>query len=108
MTHHVFVRHELLPILHATATTIGWVAAVAVLCAYALLMAGRTSSSSLGYLAVNAAGSAGLAVSMAAIHAWQSVLLNTLWLVFGVAPLVRGWRERLRAASIEDAPALAG
>lgn len=83
-------------LLDAAASTIGWVAAAAVLLAYMLLMTGRVTADSVIYLTANAAGSAGLALSMVVAHAWQPAVVNVLWLIFGIAPLVRALRGRLR------------
>ena len=72
-------------------TTIGWVGAVNVLAAYLLLLRRRTSADSHLYLSLNFLGSACLAVSTSIAHAWSSAAVNLIWLVIGVAPLVRAW-----------------
>lgn len=85
--HNVFA-----PLLHTAAADIGWLAAATVLIAYALLMTGRTKPDAIGYLIANALGSLGMGVCMFAQHAWQSVLVNALWLLFGLGPLVKQMR----------------
>jgi peptidoglycan/LPS O-acetylase OafA/YrhL len=69
--------------------TIGWAAAVSMLAAYLLLLRHRTSADSRLYLSLNFLGSAGLAVSTSAAHAWPSAAVNLIWLAIGLAPLVR-------------------
>lgn len=66
---------------------IGWVGAVALLAGYAMLTGGRLSAASARFLALNLAGSAGLAVNAAAHSAWPSLVLNLLWLALGVKAL---------------------
>lgn len=69
--------------------TIGWVGALSVLSAHLLLIRGSTSADSHLYLSLNFVGSAFLAVSTSAVHAWPSAAVNLIWLVIGFAPLVR-------------------
>ena len=83
-----------IPLLDLAASTVGWVAAVTVLVAHGLMMSGRIGANGVTYLSANAAGSAGLAMSMAVANAWQSAVVNALWLVFGIAPLLRVLRRR--------------
>ncbi len=59
---------------------VGWAGAVAVLVAYALIIRTPEAVTGAPYLALNLAGSAGLAVSGAAHAAWPSAVLNLLWL----------------------------
>jgi predicted short-subunit dehydrogenase-like oxidoreductase (DUF2520 family) len=73
---------------------IGWLGAVSLLAAYLLLLRGRISAHSGLYLALNFAGSAGLAISTSAAHAWPSAAVNVVWLVIGVGPLVRAAAHR--------------
>jgi hypothetical protein len=72
-------------------TVIGWLAAVVVLASYALLTSGRLAPSSVPYLAMNAVGAIGLALSTAVAHAWPSSVVNIIWLVIGIRPLARAW-----------------
>jgi len=71
--------------------TIGWAGAVSMLTAYLLLLGRRISADGLRYLSLNFAGSACLAVSTSAAHAWPSAAVNLIWLAVGVVPLVRAW-----------------
>jgi hypothetical protein len=88
------VHHAVLPLIHDAASAVGWLAAAVVLAGYALMVSGRIAADGAVYLTVNAVGSLGLAVSTVASHAWQSALVNVLWLVFGVHPLRRALRRR--------------
>jgi hypothetical protein len=68
---------------------IGWAGALSVLVAYLLLLRRSTSADSHLYLSLNFLGSACLAVSTSAAHAWPSAAVNLIWLAIGFAPLVR-------------------
>ena len=70
---------------------IGWIGAASVLLAYLLLLRHSASSDSHLYLTLNFLGSACLAVSTSAAHAWSSAAVNLIWLAIGVAPLARAW-----------------
>jgi hypothetical protein len=59
---------------------IGWACAAAVLVAYALVIRTPRAVTGRRYLALNLAGSAGLAASGASHAAWPSAVLNLLWL----------------------------
>jgi hypothetical protein len=74
------------------ADVIGWAGALALLAAYALLGWNRLHPTSIGYIGLNLAGSAGLAVNGVVHAAWPSTALNLLWLVIGLV----GWRRRHR------------
>ena len=69
--------------------SIGWAGAVGVLVAYLLLLRRITSADSPLYLSLNFLGSACLALSTCAAHAWPSAAVNLIWLAIGFAPLVR-------------------
>src|SRR5947208_10638380 len=100
--HHGGVHAVFLLPFPEAAAVVGWVAAALVLVGYELMVSGRLAADSARYLTINAAGSAGLAVSTVASHAWQSAMVNVLWLAFGMAPLHRALqrrRARLRAAA---------
>ena len=71
--------------------TIGWTGAVSLLVAYLLLLRRRTSADSHLYLSLNFLGSACLALSTSAAHAWPSAAVNLIWLAIGIAPLLRAW-----------------
>ena len=66
----------------------GWVGAVALLVAYALLTRGRVQPAGLLYVGLNLVGSAGLAASSAAASAWPSAALNLTWLAIGLSALL--------------------
>lgn len=74
-------------------TIVGWAGAVSVLLAYLLLLRHRTGPDSHLYLTLNFAGSACLAVSTSAAHAWPSAAVNLIWLAIGIAPLIRAWTK---------------
>lgn len=73
---------------------IGWAGAVLVLTAFGLNTRGRVTARSVSYLAMNAVGSVGLAISTAAAHAWPSAAVNVVWLGLGLPPLVRAAAHR--------------
>jgi hypothetical protein len=97
----------------ASVPTIGWIAAILVLSGYMLMMSKKVSADGVVYLGLNAAGSFGLGLTTIAAHAWQSAVVNVLWLAFGIAPLgravaskvrrVRKARAKVRAARALDA-----
>jgi hypothetical protein len=74
--------------------TIGWAGAASVLLAYLLLLRRSVSAYGLRYLSLNLLGSACLAVSTSAAHAWPSAAVNLIWLAIGMAPLMRAWGKR--------------
>jgi hypothetical protein len=91
-------------------TVIGWVGAGSVLLAYLLLLRRSTSAESRLYLTLNFLGSACLAVSTSAAHAWPSAAANLTWLAIGIVPLIRAWvrlraRPRRPALACPDNPA---
>jgi len=83
---------------------IGWVGAVSVLLAYLLLLRHATNADSYLYLSLNFAGSACLALSTSAAHAWPSAAVNLIWLAIGIVPLARAW-VRLSARRHHPSPA---
>ncbi len=70
-------------------STVGWVGALAVLAAYALLTAGRTTPTSRAYQALNVVGGAGLLVHASLHSAWPSAVTNAVWLLVGGLALAR-------------------
>ena len=70
---------------------IGWIAAVLILGAYALLSTGRIHSRSLTYQLMNIVGAAGFIVNSGWNGAMPSAVLNVLWLAIGLVAL---WRLR--------------
>ncbi|BBH69908.1 hypothetical protein ACTI_65930 [Actinoplanes sp. OR16] len=79
------------------ADLLGWAGAGALLIGYALVTRDPRQAGGGRYLALNLLGSAGLAASGAAHAAWPSAVLNLLWLLLGVAALVRYLTERNRS-----------
>ena len=69
--------------------TIGWSGGVCTLVAYLLLIRRRISAASSLYLSLNLLGSACLALSTSAAHAWPSAAVNVIWLGIGLGPLAR-------------------
>lgn len=83
---------------------VGWAGAVCVLLAYLLLLRHSTSADSHLYLTLNFVGSGCLAISTSAAHAWPSAAVNLIWLVIGIAPLIRAWlRLHARRSATWDA-----
>lgn len=74
---------------------LGWVGAVMILGAYGLITLGRWRSDSLSYQVTNAVGAVALLVWACSIAAWQSALINAVWVVVGVVGL---WRIRARSS----------
>ncbi|MBB6122376.1 CBU_0592 family membrane protein [Sphingobium subterraneum] len=72
---------------------IGWMGAVLVLGAYALLSTGRVQGDSRLYQWMNLIGSAGFIANTAWHGAIPSVVLNIIWCGIGIATL---WRIRRR------------
>ena len=66
---------------------IGWVAALAILGAYALLTAGRVTARSPLYQWLNVLGAAGFIVNSGVNGAYPSAALNVIWMGIGAAAL---------------------
>jgi hypothetical protein len=75
---------------------LGWVGAVAILGAYGLLTWGRWAADSLRYQVTNAIGATALLAWAISIAAWQSALINAVWVVVGVVGLRRIWSRSPR------------
>jgi hypothetical protein len=75
------------------ADALGWAGAAALLLAHALVTREPTRAAGSRYLALNLAGSAGLAASAGAHAAWPSAVLNLLWLALGLTALTRRRRD---------------
>jgi hypothetical protein len=69
---------------------VGWLAAFAMLVAYALVSSGRLHGRSAAFQALNLFGALGLGANAAYHGAWPSASLNALWIVVGVVALARG------------------
>ena len=72
---------------------IGWIGAVLILGAYALLSGGKVSSDSLSYHLINIVGAAGFVVNSGWNGALPSAALNVVWIGIGVYGLMH--RRRL-------------
>lgn len=84
----------------------GWVGALALLSAYALVSSGRVQGGGIGFQRVNLVGAGGLAVNSTYHGAWPSVALNAVWLGIGVVALLRlrlGKRRAGRRAACPQA-----
>jgi hypothetical protein len=68
---------------------LGWIGAAALLFAYAMVTRDPAEASARRYATLNMAGAAGLALNGAVHAAWPSVVLNLLWLTFGLTALIR-------------------
>lgn len=75
---------------------IGWLGALLILLAYALLSTGRIEGRSRSYQWLNLAGAAGFIVNSGYNGAWPSAVLNVVWLGIGGVTL---WRLRRGAQS---------
>lgn len=71
----------------------GWVGAVCMLLAYALLSTRRIPAG-LAFQTLNLSGALGLLLNGASHRAWPSVLLNVAWLLFSSVALARHRRWR--------------
>jgi hypothetical protein len=79
---------------------IGWVAAIAILAAYALLTAGKLRANDRAYQWLNVAGAAGFIVNSGWNGAIPSAALNVIWAGIGLAAL---WRIARRKGSSTSA-----
>lgn len=68
---------------------VGWIGALSLLSAYALVSAGRLDGRGYGFQLLNLVGAVGLLVNGVYHGAWPSAGLNTVWLVVGGVALVR-------------------
>jgi ABC-type multidrug transport system permease subunit len=71
------------------ADTTGWLGALSLLSAYALVSSGRLSGSGLRFQLLNVAGALGLLLNSMYHGAWPSVGLNVVWLVLACLALIR-------------------
>ncbi len=79
---------------------IGWVAALLILAAYALLTAGKLFADSRAYQWMNVLGAAGFIVNSGWNGALPSAALNVVWAGIGLAAL---WRIAHRKGSSTSA-----
>jgi hypothetical protein len=67
----------------------GWIAAVLILTAYALLSVGKLTGKSVSYQVMNIVGAAGFVVNTAYNGAIPSAVLNVIWVGIGIYALVK-------------------
>ena len=67
----------------------GWVGAVALLGAYALVSAGQVQGRGIAFQLLNLVGAIGLLANGVWHGAWPSAALNAVWLVVGLVALAR-------------------
>ena len=72
----------------------GWLGAVALLSAYALVSAKKLEGDSLHYQALNLLGSALLIVNSFYYGAYPSVGVNVIWIAIAIVTLAAGRRAR--------------
>lgn len=70
----------------------GWLAALLILGAYALITAGRIEARSAPFQWMNVIGAVGFIINCAWNGAWPSVALNVVWVGIGVYGLTHGRR----------------
>ena len=68
---------------------VGWIAAVLILTAYAMLSAGKLTGKSVSYQVLNIVGAAGFVVNTAYNGAIPSAVLNVIWVGIGIYALVK-------------------
>jgi hypothetical protein len=73
---------------------VGWIAAVLILAAYALLSAGKVDGRSALYHWMNVAGAVGFVINSGYNGAFPSAALNVIWIGIGIFGLVR-YRPRM-------------
>ena len=78
---------------------IGWVAAIAILAAYALLTAGKLRANDRAYQWLNVAGAAGFIVNSGWNGAIPAAALNVIWAGIGLAALWRIARRKVSSTS---------
>ena len=67
----------------------GWIAAVLILTAYALLSAGKLTGKSVSYQLMNIVGAIGFVINTGYNGAVPSAVLNVIWVGIGVWALVK-------------------
>ena len=68
---------------------VGWVAAVIIVGAYALLSAGKLDGKSMLYHALNIVGAIGFVLNSGYNGAFPSAALNVIWIGIGMYGLIR-------------------
>lgn len=79
---------------------VGWLAALLILAAYAMLTAGKLEAQSRAYHWLNVLGAAGFIVNSGWNEAFPSAALNVVWAGIGLAAL---WRIAHRKGSSTSA-----
>jgi hypothetical protein len=81
--------------VNALYDVVGWIGAVALLSAYALVSRGRVAGDGPAFQALNLVGAVGLLVNGIHHEAWPSAALNAIWLLIGAAAFgaLRGSRR---------------
>lgn len=74
----------------------GWIAALLILTAYGLLSAGKLTSKSVTYQAMNIAGAIGFIINTGYYGAIPSAVLNIVWMGIGIWALVKLRMDRGR------------
>ena len=87
--------------MHIFIETVGWLAALLILLAYALISAGKIEARSVAYQLLNIFGAAGFIVNSGWNGAIPSAALNVVWLGIGVFTLLRARQARAKQESCE-------
>ena len=83
---------------------IGWIAALLILGAYALLSMGRLEARSVLYQGMNIAGAIGFVINSGYNGAIPSAALNLIWIGIGVFALTRNRRRALTGSGNDEGP----
>ena len=78
---------------------IGWIGALLILVAYALLSAGKLTAQDRSYQWMNVLGAAGFIVNSGWNGAWPSAALNVIWMGIGGFALWRMFGKRASSTS---------
>jgi hypothetical protein len=73
---------------------VGWIGAILILTAYALLTAGKLTGKSPAYQWMNVIGALGFIANSGWNGAWPSAILNVIWVGIGVVALWRMMGKR--------------
>jgi hypothetical protein len=83
-------------------TVVGWAGAALLLLAYGFTSTGRLPPEGARFQFLNLTGALALTANSAYYGAWPSAALNIVWIVIGVAALVRGLRRRTGGGPTES------
>ncbi len=72
---------------------VGWIGAILILGAYAMLTAGKVTAKDVSYQAMNVVGAAGFIANSGWNGAWPSAILNVIWVGIGVFALWKIGRQ---------------